>query len=165
MPMSEYLRRLRQRVGKELVIMPAAGVAVLDTRQRLLLVRDAGMDLWALPGGAIDPDEVPADAAVREMWEETGVLVELRHVLGVYGGPDFRLTYPNGDVVSYCVIAFTARIVAGSPRPDGDEVAELGWFSKAAAANLPMGPWTRAMVDDAFEARTEARFLRPTWQP
>ena len=37
--------------------MPAVAVTVLDARRRLLLVRDAAMELWALPGGALDPDE------------------------------------------------------------------------------------------------------------
>jgi 8-oxo-dGTP pyrophosphatase MutT (NUDIX family) len=165
MPMSDYLRHLRERVGKDLVLMPSAAVAVLDARQRLLLVRDRAMDLWCVPGGAVDPDETPADAAVRELWEETGLLVEPCGVLGVYGGPDFRITYPNGDVVSYCTIAFRAQIVAGEPQPDGDEVAELGWFSAAEAAALATGPWTRAMMQDAFASRAEARFAIPTWQP
>lgn len=165
MPISEYLRRLRARVGQDLVVMPAVAVTVLDTRRRLLLVHDAAMDLWAMPGGAVDPDEAPADAAVREMWEETGLLVELRRVLGVYGGPDFRLTYANGDVVSYCVIAFAARILAGSPQPDGEEIDELGWFSATEVAALPMGPWTRTMIRDAFEASGDARFARSTWRP
>jgi 8-oxo-dGTP pyrophosphatase MutT (NUDIX family) len=165
MPISDYLYRLRQQVGHQLLVMPAVAVLVLDARRRLLLGRDAGMDLWAAPGGAIDPDEPPADAAVREMWEETGLLVRLSGVQGVYGGPDFRLTYPNGDVVSYCVIAFTAAISDGVMRPDGVEMAELGWFSEAEAEALTMGPWTRTIIRDAFAPAGPIRFATPRWQP
>lgn len=165
MPISEYLYRLRQRVGHELLLMPAVAVLALDARGRLLLGRDADMNLWGLPGGAIDPDEAPADAALREMWEETGLLVTLSRVQGVYGGPDFRLTYPNGDVVSYCVIAFAAAIRNGIMRPDGVEMSELGWFSEADAAGLSMGAWTRAIVRDAFAAPDRTRFAVPTWRP
>ena len=165
MPMSEYLRRLRERVGSDLLVLPAVAVMVLDERQRLLLVKDAGLRLWATPGGAVDPDEAPADAAVRETWEETGLLVEPRRVLGVYGGPEFRLTYANGDVVSYAVIAFAARSVGGSMRPDGVETTALGWFSAAEAAALEMGPWTRAMIRDAFARPARARFAPPAWRP
>jgi ADP-ribose pyrophosphatase YjhB (NUDIX family) len=128
MPISEYLRRLRDKVGNDLLVMPAVAVMVLDAKERLLLVRDAGTGLWATPGGAVDPDEDPADAAVREMWEETGLLVEIQRVLGVYGGPGFRLTYPNGDVVSYCVISFAAEVRGGAMRPDGVETLELRWL-------------------------------------
>ena len=165
MPMSDYLFRLRQQVGQQLLVLPAVAVLVFDARRRLLLGRDAGMDLWAAPGGAIDPDEAPADAAVREMWEETGLLVTLSGVRGVYGGPNFRLTYPNGDVVSYCVIAFTAAISAGAMRPDGVEMAELGWFSEAEAEALAMGPWTRTIIRDAFAPADRPRFAPPRWQP
>jgi 8-oxo-dGTP pyrophosphatase MutT (NUDIX family) len=165
MPISDYLSRLRQQVGHQLLVLPAVAVLVLDARLRLLLGRDAGMDLWAAPGGAIEPDEAPADAAVREMWEETGLLVTPSGVLGVYGGPDFRLTYPNGDVVSYCVIAFAAAISDGVMRADGVEMAELGWFSEAEAAALPMGCWTRTMIRDAFAAPGRTRFAAPCWRP
>ncbi|MGH6944579.1 MAG: NUDIX domain-containing protein [Geminicoccaceae bacterium] len=163
--MSEYLRRVRARVGNDLLVLPAVAALVLDADRRLLLVRDADSGLWACPGGAVDPDESPADAAVREMWEETGLLVELPCLLGVYGGPDFRLTYPNGDVVSYCVITFAAKIVGGSMRPDGLEIVELGWFSETEAARLDMGPWTRIMARDALACPDQVRFSPPTWRP
>jgi len=165
MPMSEYLRRLRDKVGNDLMVLPAVAVMVLDADRRLLLVRDAGTGLWATPGGAVDPDEDPADAAVREMWEETGLVVELTRVLGVYGGPEFRMTYPNGDVVSYCIVSFGAEIRGGAMRPDGVETLELRWFSRAETAALDMGPWTRITIDDAFAPPDGARFAAPAWQP
>jgi ADP-ribose pyrophosphatase YjhB (NUDIX family) len=165
MPMSEYLRRLRDKVGNDLMVLPAVAVMVLDADRRLLLVRDAGTGLWATPGGAVDPDEDPADAAVREMWEETGLLVELTRVLGVYGGPEFRMTYPNGDVVSYCIVSFGAEIRGGAMRPDGVETLEVRWFSQAETEALDMGAWTRITIGDAFAPPDGARFAAPSWQP
>jgi 8-oxo-dGTP pyrophosphatase MutT (NUDIX family) len=77
MPISEYLKKLREKVGHDLVVLPAVSVSIVDNKCRLLLGKDAETNYWALPGGAVDPHERPADAAVRECLEETGLLVEL----------------------------------------------------------------------------------------
>ena len=69
MPISEYLRTLRERIGTALVLMPAVAAMVFDEDGRVLLARHATGDLWGAPGGAIDPDEPPQDAVVREVWE------------------------------------------------------------------------------------------------
>ena len=45
------------------------------------------------------PLETPADAAVREAWEETGLHVALSGIVGVYGGPEFLVEYRPGTVV------------------------------------------------------------------
>jgi 8-oxo-dGTP pyrophosphatase MutT (NUDIX family) len=71
-----------------------------------------------------------ADAAVREMWEETGLLVEPVRIPGVYGGPEFQVTYSNGDKVSYLMIVFECRVTGVTIRPDRVETLELGYFSR-----------------------------------
>jgi 8-oxo-dGTP pyrophosphatase MutT (NUDIX family) len=75
MPISEYLKKLREKVGHDLVVLPAVSVSIVDNKCRLLLGKDAETSYWVLPGGAVDPHERPADAAVRECLEETGLLV------------------------------------------------------------------------------------------
>jgi 8-oxo-dGTP pyrophosphatase MutT (NUDIX family) len=162
---SPYLKRLRERVGRDLVQLPSVAVMTFDDRGRLLLVRSRDTGEWQTVGGAIDPDESPADAAVREAFEETGLEVDLVRVTGVYGGPLFRLTYPNGDVCSYTAIVFEARVVGGSARPDGEETTETGWFAQAEAAGLAMAPHTRLLVAEAFRRDPAARFDAPGWRP
>ena len=77
MPISPYLASVRAKVGHDLLTLTAASVSIFDGQGRLLLAEDADTGLWTLPGGAIDPDELPSDAAVRECFEETGLLVSL----------------------------------------------------------------------------------------
>ena len=86
-------------------------------------------------------------------------------IIGVYGGPLFRLTYPNGDTVSYVGIAFAARVTGGAERPCDDEVDRLGWFDREEALALPMAPHTRHLIEDAFRDAPEACFTAPGWHP
>ena len=138
MGISPYLKDLRRHVGAALLLVPAVAVLVWDRDGRLLLVRESETGLWQTVGGAMEPDESPEQAALREAHEEAGVTVVLEGVRAVAGGPQFRLRYPNGDLVSYVSIVFDARIDAGLPRADEDEVSEVGWFAphELAAAAL-----------------------------
>jgi 8-oxo-dGTP pyrophosphatase MutT (NUDIX family) len=111
MGISPYVRRLRERVGHDLVLLPSVAVLPWDENDRLLLVREAETGLWQTIGGAVELDESPTEAAIREAAEEAGVEVELTGIRGVAGGPQFRMTYPNGDLVSY--------VCCWSPRDGG----------------------------------------------
>lgn len=165
MPISTYLRNLRAKIGTDLVMMPAVTVLVFDAQGRLLLAEAGSTGLWMTIGGAIDPDESPADAAIRECWEETGFHVELTRLVGAFGGPQYRVTYPNGDVVSYTTIVFEARVIGGRAQADGEEATALRFVSQAEAAELPMAAWTRDLVRIAFQRGTAPSFAPPSWTP
>src|SRR5262249_13715290 len=106
MPISGHLARLRAQVGQQLLVLPSVTAAVRDDAGRLLLVRHSNGGVWVAPGGSLEPDELPADAVVRETWEETGLLVEPVRLTGVYAGPEFRVRYANGDEVTYVMSVF-----------------------------------------------------------
>lgn len=146
MGIAPHIRRLRDLVGHELLVIPSAAAVPRDAGGRILLVRVADTGQWALIGGAVEPDESPHDAAVREAEEEAGVLLRLGPVLGVLGGPEYRITYPNGDVTSYVSIVFDATVVSGSPRPDGDETLEVAWWDPAALPYGEMSDFTQAQL-------------------
>ena len=84
----------------------------------MLLVRHVEGDLWTTPGGMIEPEETPANAAVREAWEETGLVVELVRIVGVFGGERCTSTYANGDRIAWVSTVFEARVIGGTLRPD-----------------------------------------------
>lgn len=165
MPISNYLYGLRQKLGNALVLLPAVTMICQDEAGRILLARHQDYDQWGLPGGGIDPGEKPADAAVREMWEETGVLVEPVRVQGVYGGPTFRFTYPNGDQIASVDTVFVCRIRSGVLAADQEEIKELRYFTLAELTELPLAPWMRIVLADLEKGNDQTYFQRPAWQP
>ncbi len=128
MGIAPYIRRLRELVGHELLVLPSVAVLPRDPDGRVLLVRHADTGDWATIGGAIEPDEPPQAAALREAREEAGVTVSLGPVLAVLGGPELRVRYPNGDETSYVSVVYAATVVSGSPRPDNDETTAVRWW-------------------------------------
>jgi 8-oxo-dGTP pyrophosphatase MutT (NUDIX family) len=145
---SPYVRRLRERVGHDLLLLASVAVLVWDEQGRLLLVREAQTGLWQTIGGAVEPDESPAQAAIREAGEEAGLVVQLTGIRGVAGGPGFRMTYPNGDLVSYVSTIFDARVRSGEPRPDQEETIDVAWFATVQLANTALTEFTIALLSD-----------------
>jgi hypothetical protein len=112
--MSEYVRRLREKIGNDFMFMPSVAALIRDEDGRILLVQHVE-GRWQLPGGAVDPGERPAAAMQRECAEEAGIAVDPIGVAGVYGGlstpsPMRTATRPAGS--SPC----SRRLVAGDLR-------------------------------------------------
>jgi len=144
---SAHIARLRAAVGHELLLLPSVSVLPVDDAGRVLLVRHAGHDDgWGILGGAIDPGESPAAAAVREAREEIGVDVQLVRLVDVLGGPDFEVSYPNGDRVAYVTAVYEARVVAGSPVVSDGELSDLAWFGTRDLPGVELSRFTRALL-------------------
>lgn len=143
---STVVTGMRVRVGVGVIVEGAEGAMLLERR------RDCGW--WGLPGGKVEPGESLIDAAVREVLEETGLTVEVTHLIGVYSDPNGRIvTYPdNGDVVQLIDVVVGARVLSGQIMcsPESEEVR---FFS---ASQLPeeIVPPARQPIADALEARS-----------
>lgn len=163
--MSDYVRRLRDLVGDdELLQVPSVSVALLDADGRVLLARHSEGGVWLLPGGAIEPAETPADAAIREMYEETGLLVRLARLVGVFGGPEFVIPYRNGHRTSYVMSVFEAELAGGTVTPDRNEVLEVRFVTQAEAEELPTPPWVPEVLNAVFHRGAPA-FRQDSWTP
>jgi len=156
MAMPAWLQNIRKKVGHDLLMIPAVtGITQNDAGAVLLQLRsDDGR--WVFPGGAVDPGESPALAIVREVFEETGLIVLPTRIVGVYGGGENTRMYPNGDKVALVNITFACNATGGELQVDGDETAELGYFTPDA---LPQGfdPRHHAMLEH-FLTSTEPYF-------
>ena len=76
---------------------------IFDVDGRVLLCHRRDMDMWNLPGGGVESCELPTEAVVREVEEETGLQVTVRRLIGVYGKLD------KDDLV----FAFVCDVVGG----------------------------------------------------
>jgi ADP-ribose pyrophosphatase YjhB (NUDIX family) len=87
---------------------------------RVVLIRrgiEPGKGLWAQPGGFLEVDETVTEAAIRETFEETGLIVQPGEIIGLYT----RLE------VAVVVLVFEARVVGGKPitNPEALDIKEF----------------------------------------
>jgi 8-oxo-dGTP pyrophosphatase MutT (NUDIX family) len=139
-----------ERIGATAVLRIGATAAVLDG-ERLLLTKRSDNGEWCLPGGGIDPGERPAEAAEREVLEETGLTVRATELLGVYSNPDVVVVYPDGNRVQIVGVLFRAESVDGVAGLS-NEVTEVGWFTAEEAAELTMIANHQPLLPTAFGA-------------
>jgi ADP-ribose pyrophosphatase YjhB (NUDIX family) len=117
-----------------------------DDAGRVLLIRRADNGFWALPGGAVELDETPAECAQRECLEETGLHVRVTRLLGVFSSLRYaEVNYPFKGRV-YCHVLFQGQIAGGAPLSTTNETSELDWFAEARLPPLSDGHEPRIHV-------------------
>ena len=137
MSASDYILGLREKVGSTLMLLPGvAGVILNDSGE--ILLQEKHWEVWSLPAGMIEPGESPRQALVREVKEETGLDVAPTEILGVFGGKDFRYTYPNGHEVEYTVIVMQCDVIGGTHSPTDAETRSLQYFSRQEMPELAL---------------------------
>ena len=124
-------------------VIPCVGAVVTDEQGRLLLIKrehEPGAGLWSIPGGRIEPGETDAEALVREMFEETGLVVEVGPLIGRVQRPGLA-----GAVIDIADYAVT--VTGGTLRP-GDDAADARWVNIADLARMEI-------TEGLIEALTE----------
>jgi hypothetical protein len=64
----------------------------------------------------------------------------------VRGGPEYEVSYPNGDRAAYVTAVYEARIISGSLAPGGGELSEIAWFAPQELSALPLSRLARALL-------------------
>lgn len=148
MPVSEYVRSLRERIGSGYLLLPGV-TAVIREDDRFLLARQRDSGRWSLIGGGIEPGEDPRTALLREVREELGVDSDIIRIIGAYGGATLENVYPNGDQVGYVTVAYLCSLRTSLFTIDEDEVLETRWVSLAELAELDHHEWIDQVLTDA----------------
>ncbi len=120
-------------------VIPCVGAVIKDGRGRLLLIKRGhapGAGLWSLPGGRIEPGETDAEALVREMREETGLVIEAGQLIGTARRPA-----QDGGILD--IRDYAATVTGGTLRA-GDDAADARWV---AASELETLPVTEGLVE------------------
>jgi 8-oxo-dGTP diphosphatase len=132
----------------------AVGVVCLRGREVLLIRRGTPplMGAWSLPGGRIEWGERAADAALRELREETGVEAELAGLLDVVDG--VFTSRSSGEVTRhYLLVDFAARWLSGEPKA-GDDASEAAFHPLESLQGLELWDETVRIIHLAAERLT-----------
>jgi len=137
MSASNYIKNLRSKVGNSTLMISGVAASILDADNRILL-QEKSSEAWSLPAGMIEPGESPSTAIVREVQEETGLVITPTKILGVFGGKQFRYIYPNGDQVEYTIILMHCSIVRDTGLIADSETNSLRYFDRISMPELAL---------------------------
>jgi ADP-ribose pyrophosphatase YjhB (NUDIX family) len=123
---------------------------IFDEQGRVLLCHRRDLDVWNLPGGGVESGEMPTDAVIREVMEETSLEVEIERLVGVYGKT-------NKDEL---VFSFTCHTIDGKLSIT-DEASECKYFE---VNNLPFNtiPKHVERIHDSVNPGLQPVFYRQT---
>lgn len=131
----EYFKYLRQFVGQKPIILPGSVVIIVNNQDEILLQQKHNGN-WGLPGGLMDLGESFEEVAKREIFEESGLLIENLKLLNVYSGIKYYLKIPNGDELYSATAVYYTKDFNGDIKIDYSESKDMKYFSNS---NLPIG--------------------------
>ena len=146
------------RIGKGGTLRPGASALIFDKPTgNILLTRREDNAKWFLPGGGMDPGESAAEACIREVFEETGLEVEVKKLVGIYTSPDILVEYPDGNKIQPVAFSFEVEVTGGTLGLS-DETTEVGYFTIEEMEKMDMMEHHVQRIYDALEGRPEAIF-------
>ncbi|MCI0765471.1 NUDIX hydrolase [Bacillus sp. TL12] len=123
-----YLEDMRKLVGNHPLIITGSHVIVLNKQNEILLQLRTDFNMWGIIGGALGYGETLEEAAKREAFEETGLIVKDLELFHTFSGPNLFQIYPNGDQVYGVMVVYICRNYEGELQCDRNESKELLFF-------------------------------------
>ena len=107
---------------KFVLLQNGAAAIIVNNKGDILLQSRADRDQWGLPGGCQEVGERFEDVVVREVLEETNLVVEEKdlELIKVMSGPSRRNSYPNGDIVYNNTVLYCSRKYSGDLKWDNE---------------------------------------------
>lgn len=149
-----YIKWLRSKVGHDEIHLNFSAAVIFNNKGEILLQKRTDKNKWGLPGGVVELGESHSDAVIREVLEETGLKVKPQKLLGIYSGPKYKVSYPNGDLVQVVAVVFYVRVLGGNLKTERDsETLELKYFSESKLPEIA-GQDFEDMIKDAFDNKS-----------
>jgi 8-oxo-dGTP pyrophosphatase MutT (NUDIX family) len=142
------------RLGREGKIRLGCSAAIFDEQGRILLTKRSDNGQWCLPGGAVDPGETVTEAIEREVWEETGLRVRVKRLVGIYSHADQLVVYPDGNKVQVVALHFEVEVNGGEAGLS-DEVSDFGYFALEEMEGLEFLGRHMERILDTYEKHDE----------
>ena len=147
------------RVGQNGTIRVGCSAVIFDkSREKILLTRREDNNQWCLPSGGMEPGESASETCIREVEEETGLQVAIKHLIGIYTTPDELIVYQDGNRIQLVALCFEAEIVGGELRMSC-ETTEYGYFSYQEIQKLDLLLNHAQRIKDAYSGETTT-FIR-----
>ena len=145
------------RIGQQGKIRLGCSAAIFDDHGRILLTKRQDNGQWCLPSGALEPGESVAEACEREVFEETGLSVIVKRLVGVYSHPDQLTVYSDGNKFQIVALHFEADVTGGELGLS-DETSDFGYFSLEQIDGLEMLGRHKERIIDTLARQNEAFF-------
>ncbi|MFG1643614.1 NUDIX hydrolase [Amycolatopsis sp. NPDC049252] len=131
-------------------IAVAVSAFIQDDEGRILMIRRTDNNLYSIPGGQLELGETLAEAAVREVYEETGIRCEVTGVIGLYSDPKHIIAYDDGEVRQEFSICFCARAISGTLQPS-NESKEVKWIPTNQIGSISIHETIRLRIKHALQ--------------
>lgn len=160
----EWMAQVGSGVAGYVTPKVAVGAVVGNDRDEILLVKRADSGVWLYPTGWADVGYSASEVAVKEVLEETGIVVEPTRLIAVLDG--LRLGFTTVPLYS---LVFHCRVVGGSLRRHPLECDDVGWFgegslpSPLAGASRWSVPAFQAIRGETFEVTFDPP-RHPPWR-
>jgi ADP-ribose pyrophosphatase YjhB (NUDIX family) len=147
------------RISRDAKLRLGCSATIFDaTRQKILLTRRSDNGLWCLPSGGAEAGESAAEACERETLEETGLVVKVIKLLGVYSDPNMIIEYADGNRFQIVGLNFEAEVLGGELVVT-DETTDVKFFDLKNVNDLDLMQHHRQRITDALTGEARA-FIR-----
>ncbi len=125
--MNNYVKTMRAMIGTKPLLICGASVMVIR-EGHILLQKRKDNGCWGYHGGSLELGERLEEAAMRELFEETGLKARTMSLYGIFSGPELHYVYPHGDEIFVVDTVYLCEDFEGDLVPEAGEVSELRWF-------------------------------------